>query len=101
VVVVRRYGDGVFPVATRVTFTDGSKIDQPWDGRDRWRAFRMSHAARIATVAVDPDRILLLDVRHTTNSWTATPRAEDASKKWAMRWLTWVQELLLTYAFFA
>lgn len=101
VVVVRRFGDGVFPVSTRITFADGSAVTEAWDGRDRWRAFRVSHASPIATVAVDPDRVLLLDVNYTNNSWTATPRAADAAGRWAMRWLTWAQELLLTYAFFA
>ena len=59
------------------------------------------HSPRIAKVEVDPDRILLLDVNYTNNSWSAAPRAAEASAKWATRWLTWVQELLLSYAFFA
>ena len=57
--------------------------------------------APITKVEVDPDRVLLLDVNYTNNSWTARPRAAEAASKWALRWLTWAQELLLTYAFFA
>jgi hypothetical protein len=101
VVVTRRIGDGVFPTTTRVTFEDGTSIEDRWDGRDRWHAFRFSRDARVARVQVDPDRVLLLDLNYTNNSWSAEPRAAEASGRWALRWLTWVQELLLTYACFA
>jgi len=99
-VVVRRRGDGIFPVAVRVTC--GSTVRQfDWDGRDRWKAFEIRDEAPVLEVEVDPDRVLLLDVNYTNNTWTARPRAADAARKWALRWLTWAQELLLTYAFFA
>ena len=101
VVVVRRIGDGVFPITTRVTFADGTTATESWDGRDRWKTFRLTRDTTVRTVEVDPDRVLLLDVNYTNNSWSSHPRAAEASKKWALRWLTWVQELLLTYAAFA
>ena len=41
-------------------------------------------------VEVDPDRVLLLDLNYTNNSWSAQPRAPEAATKWALRWLTWV-----------
>jgi hypothetical protein len=101
VITIRRFGDGAFPTITRITFTDGSTVDEPWDGRDRWRSFPLSRNARIAKVEVDPDRVLLLDVNYTNNTWSATPRAAEAAGRWSMRWLTWVQEMMLTYAFFS
>jgi hypothetical protein len=100
-VVVRRLGEGVFPVSTRVTFADGSTRDLAWDGRARWQAFTVTGPSRVARVEIDPDRVLLLDLNYTNNSWSAAPRAAEASAKWALRWLTWAQELVLTYAFFA
>jgi hypothetical protein len=39
-------------------------------------------------------------VNVTNNSATLTPRARDAGLKWGLQWLVWLQELLLTYAFF-
>jgi hypothetical protein len=48
---------------------------------------------------VDPERVLLLDVNFTNNSWTSQPLGPQAAEKWAWRWLVWVQELMLTYAF--
>jgi hypothetical protein len=100
-IVVRRLGDGVFPITTRVTYADGTTRDEKWDGRDRWHRIDLSHPSAIATVQVDPDRILLLDLNYTNNSWTAKPRGLDAAAKWATRWLTWAQELILSYGFFA
>jgi aminopeptidase N len=100
-VVVRRYGDGVFPITTRVTYADGTTRDAQWDGRDRWQRIDLTHTSPIATVQVDPDRVLLLDLNYTNNSWTARPHGAEAAAKWAMRWISWAQELLLSYAFFA
>ena len=44
--------------------------------------------------------MLLLDVNYTNNSATLAPRAADASLKWSLKWLVWLQDLMLTYAFF-
>jgi hypothetical protein len=101
-VVARRYADGVFPTALRVTFADGSMADASWDGREPWRAFTFPDTrGRIVRAELDPDRTLLLDLNYTNNSWTAHPRGAEAARRWSLRWLTWLQELMLTYAFFA
>jgi hypothetical protein len=99
-IIVRRLGDGVFPVAVRTTFEDGSLAEERWDGAERWRSLRYRRGARIATVEIDPDRVLTLDLDYTNNSWTARPRAAEASFTLAVRWMTWLQQALLTYAFF-
>jgi aminopeptidase N len=100
-VIARRLAEGVMPVDVKVTFADGSEVRQTWDGRDRWRAFQFRQASPVASVEIDPDRVLTLDVNYTNNSWTAHPRAGEAARKWATRWLTWFENVLLTYAFFA
>jgi hypothetical protein len=98
-VVVRRHGDGVYPIAIRVTSTDGTVRTESWDGRARWRAF--TYPGRLARVEIDPDAALALDLNRTNNSWSAQPRGAAAASKWAWRWLAWFQEVLLTYAFVA
>jgi hypothetical protein len=98
VAAVRRIGTGVFPVDVKVAFADGTSVTEKWDGRDAWRAFPYSKA--IATVEVDPGRVLLLDINRTNNSWTSAPRTEHAVKRWVLRWVTWAEEVLLSYAFF-
>ncbi len=99
-VVVRRYGEGIFPVDVVVTFENGEQVRQRWDGRDRWRAFVFERPARGVSAAVDPDRVLLLDVDYTNNSYTLQPKARQAARKWSLQWLVWLQDALLTYAFF-
>ena len=40
-VVVRRFGEGVFPVDVRVVFENGEEVRWHWDGRDRWKLFEI------------------------------------------------------------
>jgi len=54
--------------------------------------------ARARSVEVDPNRILLLDVNYTNNSRTLQPRAGEASRKWSLKWMAWLQDTLLTCA---
>jgi hypothetical protein len=99
-VVVRRYGEALFPVDVLVTFEGGEKITEHWNGRDRWKLYAYERHARAVTADVDPDRVLLLDVNTTNNSQTLTPRSAEASTKWSAKWMVWLQDLLLSYGFF-
>jgi hypothetical protein len=100
-VVVERRAAGVFPVDVQVTFDDGASVVERWDGREASHPMRFRRAAKAATVEIDPDRVLMLDVLRTNNSWTARPQGARAADKWSLRWLSWFQHVLLTYAFFA
>jgi hypothetical protein len=97
-VVVRRYGEAVFPVDVLVTFENGETVRERWDGRERWRMFTYDRAVRARSAVVDPGRVLLLDVNYTNNSRTLEPRAAVAARKWTLKWLVWLQDVLLTYA---
>jgi hypothetical protein len=99
-VVLRRYGDGVFPVDVRVVFENGEETQWRWDGRDRWKLFEVDKGARAAYAQVDPEHVLLLDINYTNNSATLTPQADRAARKWALAWLIWLQDHLMTYGFF-
>jgi aminopeptidase N len=98
---VRRLGDGVFPVNVEVRFDDGSDVVEHWDGKDPWRTFTYRRDAHVRSAEVDPNRLLLLDVNTTNNSWTSAPRAAEAAGRWALRWWLWLQQVSLTYAFVA
>jgi hypothetical protein len=50
---------------------------------------------------VDPDRVLALDVNPTNNGKVVQPQANPAATKWMVTWLVWLQDLLLTYSYFA
>jgi peptidase M1-like protein len=100
IVVVRRFGEALFPVDVRVAFENGEEVRWHWDGRDRWKLFEIEKPARASFVQVDPDHVLLLDVNYTNNSATLTPKSDAAARKWSLTWLVWLQDHLLTYGFF-
>ena len=100
-VLVRRLGDGVFPVEVLVTFTNGDQITERWNGESRWREFTYLRPTAVQSAVVDPSRQLLLDVNFTNNSRTVEPRAQDAGAKWTLKWLVWLQDALLTWGLFA
>jgi hypothetical protein len=99
-VVVRRYGEGIFPVDVRVVFENKEEERWHWDGKDRWKMFEVSKPVRAAYAQVDPEHVLLLDVSYTNNSITLTPNAGRAARKWSLAWLVWLQDYLLTSGFF-
>jgi aminopeptidase N len=100
IVVARRFGEAYFPIDVVTTFKNGERVAERWDGRDRRRIFVYDRPEQAISVEVDPARVLLLDVNYTNNSWTLEPRADEASLKWSLKWMVWMQDLLLTYGFF-
>jgi hypothetical protein len=99
-VVVRRNGDGIFPVDVRVVFENNQDVRWRWDGRDRWKVFQVDRPVRAVSAQVDPERVLLLDLNYTNNSRSLEPKTAAASRKWSLAWLLWLQDHLLTYGFF-
>jgi len=99
-VVVRRLEAGVFPVDVLVTFGNGEQARESWDGRARWHAFTFVRPVKAVSAQVDPERVLLLDTNYTNNSRVMQPATEAAATKWSLRWMVWLQDLMMTYAFF-
>jgi hypothetical protein len=97
-VVVRRYGEAVFPIDIRVTFENGERVTEHWDGRDRWKSYVYMRDAAARSAEADPERILLLDINRTNNSRSLAPQAQRAAAKWSSTWLVWLQDCLLTWA---
>jgi len=100
-VVIRRYGDATFPVDVVTTFENGERKKESWDGQDRRVIYTYERPSKAVSVQVDPDRVLLLDVNYTNNSRTLAPRTREASLKWSLTWMTWLEQLMLAYGFFA
>jgi aminopeptidase N len=99
-VVVRRHGEATFPVEIVTRFEDGETITERWDGKGRRAVYVYERGAPAVSAQVDPRRVLLLDVNYTNNSRTLQPRTRDAGLKWSLQWMAWLQDLMLTYAFF-
>ena len=74
-VVVRRYGEAIFPVDVLVTFANGERVTEHWDGKDRWKALHATIGRRRRCPRRSiPNRVLLLDVNYTNNSRTLEPQ---------------------------
>ena len=99
-VVARRVGSGTFPVDVLVSFSDGHQERERWDGRARWQTFTYDRPARAVSAQVDPERVLLLDTNFTNNSRALEPARDRAATKWSLQWMVWLQDLLMTCAFF-
>ncbi len=98
-VFVRRWGEAVFPIDVKVTFSDGEEVLESWDGRDRWVRFDYTRDAKVQKVEVDPEHKLVLDVNPVNNSWVRKSKAKIAATKWASKWMLWLQNLMEFFAF--
>ena len=98
-VVVRRHGDGIFPMTILATLANGEQRRFAWDGTGRWHRITFEHASRVLSAQVDPDQVLVLDTNFTNNSFTTEPASGRAATRWAAIWLVWLQDQLLTWAF--
>jgi hypothetical protein len=98
-VIVRRYGEAVFPIDVLVVFENGERVRERWDGRERWQAFRYRKASRALSAEADPDRVLRLDVNLTNNGRTLAPENRRAAAVWSAPWLVWLQDRVLTFGF--
>jgi hypothetical protein len=97
-VVARRFGEATFPIDILTTFNDGSTRIEHWNGVERRVIYRYDCTVRAKDVQVDPKHVLMLDTNYTNNSRTLQPRTGEASVKWSLKWMAWLQELLVTYA---
>jgi hypothetical protein len=98
-IILRRHGDGIFPMTVLATLDNGEQRRFAWDGAGRWHRITLEHASRVVSAQVDPDQILVLDTNFTNNSFTTKPASGRAATKWAATWLVWLQDQLLTWAF--
>jgi hypothetical protein len=97
-VVVRRYGEAIFPVDVLTTFDDGERVTEHWSGADRWRLYVYDRVAKARTAEADPGHVLLLDVNETNNSRTLQPKGPAAATKWSLKWMVWLQDCLLSWS---
>jgi hypothetical protein len=98
-VVVRRWGEAIFPVQVRVVFENGDQAIESWDGTDRWIRYSYDRSERIQTVEVDPSHILALDINRSNNTWLREAPSSLAAAKWSLKWMIWLQSVLEAFAF--
>jgi hypothetical protein len=92
-VTAARYGDWIFPVDVLITFDNGEKIREFWDGRDRWKRFVYVKNTKVISAEIDPDHKLVLDL-NTTNNSRSLDQKRPAVVRATLGFLTWFQALL-------
>jgi hypothetical protein len=92
-VVVARNGEWIFPQELLVTFADGRKVRETWDGKDRWKRFVYELPVKVASAVIDPDRKWLLDINRLNDSRILEPLRGPARKA-SLGLLAWLQSLL-------
>ena len=112
-VLVRRLGEMAFPAVIRVKFEDGSEIRELWglydpgvseegalEGINQYRWKKYKYAKRVVLAEVDPDHTWNLEVPRTDNSYQAEPN-KLAADKWYLRWVVWIQNVLMGFSYFS
>jgi hypothetical protein len=82
-VTVERRAPMELPTTVRVTFEDGTVVDEAWDGKDTWQRYsylRTGKQGRVREARVDPAGINMLDAApvNDARSRRATPHAPTA-----------------------
>ncbi len=85
-------------IAVLVTFADGTKTSDTWDGRAASKAFTYVSRAEAVAARIDPDDMLALDTNSTNNSQRLVGSPAAAANRWTAEWTIWFQDLLLSCA---
>lgn len=99
VVVVRRFGEAVWPTEVELRFEGGQRIRRRWDGKDRWIRYRTTGPKLVAAL-VDPSMKDLLDVNVLNNGLTTKPNPAPANR-WSFRLRFWAQNILELFSLLA
>src|SRR5919204_1814266 len=91
---LRRYAAGV-PQSVVIRFDDGTAETMQWAAADRWQRWVFERPVRVASVQIDPERKVLLDLNKLDDGRTRDP-APAASWRWTMELKAWVELLLAT-----
>jgi hypothetical protein len=101
-VLVRRLGEQIFPVTVRVKFDDGSEKLETWaGGNDQYRWTKFSYPGKkVVAAEVDPGNQWKLETARTDDHVLAEP-VKLASEKWYLRWVVWIQNVMMAFSYFA
>jgi hypothetical protein len=89
-VLVRRRGTLSFPVDVELTFEDGSRRRERWDGAGESKRIAISGASRLSAAVVDPDRRITIDTNLENNAGAA-PGSEHGALRTMERATYWMQ----------
>jgi hypothetical protein len=88
-------------LTVEVTFADGEKMIEYWDGRATSRTLEFQSPSALVSARIDPARTLMLDLYAINNVVVLTPPpGRPPSLPWAARWTIWLQDAMQTASFF-
>lgn len=114
-IVVERLGNAVFSgtahpprqgfesgraIEIDIDFADGQRVSERWDGRAASKAIVFDGPSPVTRASIDPRDVLALDLTRLNNTRTSVAVDGSALMTWSARWTVWLQDLLLTNAFF-
>ena len=98
---LQRKEDFVMPVDVEISFENGEKVREHWDGASRWtRLGPYEKKTKIASAEIDPDHKIHIDRNDFNNSFTAEANGKPA-RKVSNYWLfvtQWVSQALAWWA---
>ena len=97
---LHRKEDFVMPVELEVTFDNGEKVREHWDGKSRWIRFAYQKKAKVTSAEIDPDHTVQIDRNDFNNSRLAEPNPKP-TQKLSTYWLfatQWVSQALAWWA---
>jgi hypothetical protein len=77
---LHRKGDFILPLVVEIKFTDGSKLRENWDGKDRWTKFTYEKKAKVESAEIDPDHLIFIDGDNFDRSRRAKPDLKPGLK---------------------
>ena len=107
-VMVVRHGSGVFEAGTAadpertlpvlLRFADGSDVRDWVDGSAKSTTLVYTANARVVSAAVDPEMMVLLDSDRANNTVSTEISVRPLGIRLAMHWMSWLQQMMLTYS---
>jgi hypothetical protein len=100
-IVVKRLGEAVAPVDVLIVFKNGEQKHEQWDGQYRWKKFTYPSDSPVSYAIVDPDKKLAMDINYNNNSKVEREPGYRslAARKYASKWMFWVQNYFEFAAF--
>ncbi len=98
-VLLEKDGDLIFPVDIEVSFKDGKKIMERWDGKGNWVKFIYKRDSEINKVVIDPHQKFLLDGNIFNNSLLLKKNRASFFKVMAI-WYVLIEEFFHNLCFF-
>jgi hypothetical protein len=79
-VTLHRKEDFVMPVEVEITFDNGEKVREHWDGKGRWTRFGYQKKAKAVSAELDPDHTVQIDRNDFNNSFVVEANGKPAHK---------------------